>query len=142
MSDRPIHERAGTHIDHAAADKVYGDHFGRRVVRGLIDRRNRVYQAGGKWKDIVRRDRGLVAFDQPVWEQVAAEIERGIVQAIEIVEEKKNWVYLTDAADAVVCAEPFDGGPNAACRDRVGVPLREWGALDAAGEVVRHCGEL
>lgn len=125
----PIAERAGTHIDHKFAEKI----FYHEKNHGIIDPTQRVYQHGGEARTFIFWKMKAISFPYDVWVQVAPQVD-----SIEMIDHVRNEVYVCQARLAASLGQRY--------RDeklgfRYAIPLHLWKVLDANGEITRdHAG--
>lgn len=133
---RPRALRAGTVLDHRFCQRIAAPsgRDGRYRLHGMLDRRQRVYQAGGEtgnfffWKS----QPALLSLDLDVWRQIAPQVD-----TIEMVDHGRNEVWVVD----VICAQ-LGQTYEAGIGSRWGVPMPCCQLVQADGVVrqARTCG--
>ena len=110
----PSGDRAGTRLDHAYTEKIFGRAKKSRSLHGLLDTRQRVYQSGGEARNFIYRRKKLVSMEISVWEQVKDKAD-----LIEFIDHDSNTCFSVPRQQALQYGYSY----NAGLGDRWGIPL-------------------
>lgn len=116
--------RAGTVLDHHWTHQITGSGKRGKLVHGLYDESQRVYQTGGEMSHFIFWKRKLVTFNKEAWDQVWQRADW-----IEVIDHEKNVCWRIATGKATKHAIVYDAGIG----QRVGVPMELFDVVRANG---------
>lgn len=119
-----IVRRAGTLLDHRWTHKVIGQGRRGKIVHGLYDERQRVYQTGGEMSQFIFWKKKLVSLSLEAYR-----LGTGAADWIEIIDHERNECWRIATGKFRKHAVKY----NAGIGDRIGCPMELWDVITARG---------
>lgn len=125
----PINGRAGTPLNHKFVVEVTGAGRRGRMIHGLYDTSQRVYQSGGELTSFVFWKKGLVTMSKDAWTAIV-----GKADWIEMIDHEHNECHRILVKKAVKHAVVYEAGIG----ERIGIPMDLFDVIRGSGTYKRR----
>lgn len=121
--------RAGTPLRHEHTVEIGGQGRRGRMIHGLLDESQRLYQSGGELSSFVFWKQQLVTLSLDAWQQVLDRAEW-----IEMIDHERNECWRIQTRKAIAHGVLYEAGIG----QRFGVPVSMWDVIGADGTYRRR----